>query len=152
MEPSGVQFVSRFPGSRDPADLAEPFRTNLHRFLDALQAAGAAVHVTATFRPAKRAYLMHSSFAIARAKVAPATIKPFDPSLVPEHDPNKGPLDIVWVHLDQHGNPDLDASRHAADQMVQAFGIVFGPAFPTRHSTGFAIDMNITWTGTLNIK
>jgi D-alanyl-D-alanine dipeptidase len=152
MEPSGVQFVGRFPGSHDPADLAEPFRTNALRFLAALQAAGAAVHISATFRPTKRAYLMHFSFAIARAKIAPASIPPFDPNSVPAHDPNKGPLDIAWVHLDGNGQPDLDASRHAAEAMVQAYGIAFGPAFPTKHSAGTAIDMTITWTGTLNIK
>jgi hypothetical protein len=152
MEPSGVQFVNRFLGSQDPADLAQPFRTNVERFLAALHDAGAAVHIRTTFRPAKRAYLMHFSFAIARAKFAPANVPPFDSHSVPDDDPNKGPLDIAWVHLDQNGKPDLDASRHAAEQMVLAYGIAFGPAFPTRHSARRAIDMTITWTGPLKIK
>jgi hypothetical protein len=46
--------------------------------------------------------------------------------------------------LDAHGNPDLVASRQVAAQMVTAYGIVFGPAFPTRHSARRAIDMTIT--------
>jgi hypothetical protein len=151
MELSGVQFVSRFPGSRDTADLAEPFRGDVERFLAALQAAGAAVHIQATFRPAKRAYLMHFAFAIARGVIAADKVPAFDPTLVPPDDENKGPLDINWVHPDEHGHPDLVASRQVAAQMVTAYGIVFGPAFPTRHSARRAIDMTITWAGALRI-
>ena len=151
MELSGVQFVARFPGSRDAADLVQPFRGNLERFLAALNAAGAAVHIQTTFRPAKRAYLMHFAFDIAKGKIAANKVPPFDPSVVPEDDPNKGPLDITWVHPDAHGQPDLAASRQVAAQMVTAYGIVFGPAFPTRHSARRAIDMTITWAGTLKI-
>jgi hypothetical protein len=151
MELSGVQFVSRFPGSRDTADLADPFRGDVERFLAALQQAGAAVHIQATFRPAKRAYLMHFAFLIAKGQIAADHVPAFDPAVVPEDDPNKGPLDIVWVHRDAHGNPDLAASRQVAAQMVTAYGIVFGPAFPTRHSARRAIDMTITWAGALKI-
>lgn len=151
MELSGVQFVSRFPGGQDTADLVEPFRGDVERFLAALRAAGAAVHIQTTFRPAKRAYLMHFAFAVAKGKVAADKVPAFDPSVVPEDDPNKGPLDIEWVHPDAHGNPDLKASRRVAAQMVTAYRIVFGPAFPTRHSARRAIDMTITWTGALKI-
>jgi len=151
MELSGVQFVSRFLGSRDTADLVEPFRGNVERFLAALQAASAAIHIQATFRPAKRAYLMHFAFAIAKGVIAADRVPAFDPSVVPEDDPNKGPLDINWVHPDEQGNPDLAASRQVAAQMVTAYGIVFGPAFPTRHSARRAIDMTITWAGPLKI-
>ena len=151
MELSGVQFVSRFPGSHATADLVEPFRTNVDRFLTALHSAGAAVHIQTTFRPAKRAYLMHFAFAIATGKIAADMVPPFDPSVVPADDPNKGSLDISWVHPDEHGNPDLNASRKVAAAMMTAYGIVFGPAFPTRHSARRAIDMTITWTGALNI-
>jgi hypothetical protein len=151
MELSGVQFVSRFPGSRDTAGLVQPFRGNVERFLAALHAAGAAVHIQTTFRPAKRAFLMHFAFAIAKGKIAPNKVPAFDPAVVPADDPNKGSLDIEWVHPDAHGQPDLAASRQVAAQMVTAYGIVFGPAFPTRHSARRAIDMTITWAGTLKI-
>ena len=74
MELSGVQFVARFPGSRDAADLVQPFRGNLERFLAALNAASAAVHIQTTFRPAKRAYLMHFAFDIAKGKKKYASV------------------------------------------------------------------------------
>ena len=151
MELSGVQFVARFPGSRDPADLVEPFRGNVVRFLAALHTAGAAVHIQTTFRPAKRADLMHFASAIAKGTISADNVPAFDPSVVPADDPNKGALDISWVHPDANGRPDLAASRQVAAQMVTAYGIVFGPAFPTRHSARRAIDMTITWTGALKI-
>jgi hypothetical protein len=151
MELSGVQFVNRFPGSHDAADLVQPFRANVERLLTALHTAGAAVHIQATFRPAKRAYLMHFAFAIAKGTLVANKVPAFDPSIVPADDPNKGALDISWVHPDAHGQPDLKASRQVAAQMVTAYGIVFGPAFPTRHSARRAIDMTITWSGPLKI-
>lgn len=151
MELSGVQFVPRFPGSRDTTALVEPFRSNVERFIAALQTAGAGLHIQTTFRPAKRAYLMHFAYAIAKGTIAADHVPAFDPSVVPADDPNKGSLDIDWVHRDEHGNPDLAASRQVAAQMVTAYGIVFGPAFPTRHSARRAIDMTITWGGALKI-
>jgi hypothetical protein len=151
MELSGVQFVGRFLGSQNTADLVQPFRGNVERFLAAMRIAGAAVHIQTTFRPAKRAYLMHFAFALAKGRIKADQVPPFDPSDVPTDDPNKGPLDIDWVHPDAHGNPDLIASRKVAAQMVAAYRIVFGPAFPTRHSARRAIDMSITWTGVLKI-
>lgn len=151
MEQSGVQFVSRFLGSQDTADLVQPFRGNVERFLSALRAAGAGVHIQTTFRPAKRAYLMHFAFDISKGKIAADKVPPFDPSVVPADDPNKGPLEIDWVHTNAQGKPDLAAARKVAGQMVAAYRIVFGPAFPTRHSARRAIDMSITWSGPLKI-
>lgn len=98
MELSGVQFVGRFLGSQDTADLVQPFRGNVERFLAALRAAGAAVHIQTTFRPAKRAYLMHFAFDIFKGRIKADQVPPFDPNDVPADDPNKGPLDIDWVH------------------------------------------------------
>ncbi|MCA1568193.1 MAG: peptidoglycan-binding domain-containing protein [Acidobacteria bacterium] len=151
MELSGVQFVGRFLGSRETAELVQPFRGNLERFLAALGAAGAAVHVTTTFRPAKRAYLMHHAFAISKGRIRADQVPPFDPAVVPADDPHKGPLDISWVHTDARGRRDFVASRKVATQMVAAYRIVFGPAFPTRHSARRAVDMSITWAGPLRI-
>ena len=55
------------------------------------------------------------------------------------------------VHTDSDGNPDLDASRSAAEQMVQAYGIRFKPVLDSRHILGLAIDMTITWQSDLTI-
>jgi hypothetical protein len=55
------------------------------------------------------------------------------------------------VHRDGSGNPDIIASRRAAEEMVAGFGIVFRPALTSRHTEGNAIDMMISWNGNLTI-
>jgi len=60
-------------------------------------------------------------------------------------------VDIQWLHLNAQGQPDLAASRSAAEQMVQGYGIVFKPALTSRHTEGKAIDMTITWQNSLLI-
>jgi hypothetical protein len=55
------------------------------------------------------------------------------------------------VHTDAGGNVNLAASRAAAEAMVNAYRIVYKPALESRHTQGKAIDMNITWSGTLRI-
>jgi hypothetical protein len=136
---SGIQWISQFPASKSTDDLVEPFRTNAGNFIAALQAAGVAVSVEDTFRPPERAFLMHYSFEIAR--------KNLDPGAVPA----RAGLDIQWVHTDAQGNPDPGASRSAAEQMVQGYGIVFEPVLVSRHTQGLAVDMTITWQGDLTI-
>ena len=150
MELSGVQFVGRFLVSQGTADLVQPFSGNVERFLAALNTAGAAVHIQTTFRPAKRAFLMHFAFAIAKGRIKVEQVPRFDPSVVPAAA-YKGPLDISWMHTNAEGTPDFAASRKVAAQMVAAYRIVFGPAFPTRHSARRAIDMSLTWTGPLKV-
>jgi hypothetical protein len=54
-------------------------------------------------------------------------------------------VDIEWVH------PDRASSVSAAQQMVAGYEIVFGPALTSRHTEGNAIDMDITWNGSLTI-
>jgi hypothetical protein len=124
---SGPGWARQFPTSKSTQDLAEPFRGNVERFLAALRLAGASVIIADTLRPPQRVYLMHWSYAIARQGV----------------DPHKAPalpgVDIEWVH------PDPAASRLAAEQMVEAYGIAFPPALASRHIEGKAIDMTITW-------
>jgi len=136
---SGQAWVSRFPTSRSVDDLAEPFRTSVRRFLAAVRAAGASATVADTLRPPERAYLMHFSFAIAR--------EDFDPALV---DPMPG-VDIQWVHPDSPIVPSRKASKDAAEQMVQGYQIAFKPVLKSRHTQALAIDMSITWAGTLVI-
>ena len=74
MEPSGPQWVNRFPTSKSTADLEQPFRAGVERFIAALTAAGANVAIEATRRPPERAYLMHFSFRIAREGLNPADV------------------------------------------------------------------------------
>jgi hypothetical protein len=137
-ELSGPDWVAQFPGSHDPNDCIEPFRTNLNRFLAALRAANASVRIAATFRPPARAFLMHHAWRIAHNE------DPRQVGVMPG-------IDIDWVHRDDAGHPDFPKSRSFASQMVSAYGIVRLPALRSRHTEGRAIDMNIKWNGTLTI-
>jgi hypothetical protein len=136
---SGPQWVNKYRGSIDPNDCVGDFRNNLKQFLKALQDAGVKVQISATLRPPERAYLMHHAYKIANNVEDPSNI-PRMPTLL-----------IDWVHRDEAGEPDLPASRSAASQMVTGFGIVAQPALVSRHTQGRAVDMDISWTGTLTI-
>ena len=139
-EPSGPQWVERFPGSRDPGDCVEPFRSSLQAFLAALGQAGASVQISATFRPLERAYLMHWSWDIA------------DNAVLPQDVPAMAGVPIAWLHTDPAGQPDVPKSRTAAKQMVSGFRLAARPALQSRHTEGRAVDMTIGWTGNLTIK
>ena len=120
-------------------DLAEPFRTNVKAFIQALEDAGATVSVTATKRAAKRAYLFHWSWKIALGKVKPSAAKPMVG------------VDIEWDHS------DLKASKAGAKEMVHGFGLAIppdsnvAPSLTSNHIAGNAIDMGITWTGNIQV-
>jgi hypothetical protein len=129
--------VARFPTSKSTDTLVEPFRSSINRFLAALNAGGARVAIEATLRPPERAYLMHYAFRIAREGFNPA-----------EADPKAG-VEIQWMHRDPQGNPDVPASRAAAERMVQGYGIVYRPATKSNHIAGKAIDMVVNWQGDL---
>jgi hypothetical protein len=139
MSRSGIQWVSQFPTSKSTDDLVEPFQANAKNFIAALQAAQASVTVADTLRPSERAYLMHFSFEIARKNLDPGAVPP------------RAAVDIQWTHTDAQGQPDLAASKAAAEQMVVGYGIVFEPVLESRHTQGLAIDMTITWTSDLTI-
>ena len=72
-ELSGKQWVSRFPGSADTADLVDPFRAGVDGFIAALKEAKAKVSIGATFRPRERMYLMHWCWQISKGTVAPSS-------------------------------------------------------------------------------
>lgn len=137
-ELSGLIWCNRFPGSSVTSTLRPDFRDSCNAFLAAIQAAGAHLSIGATYRPAERAYLMHWAHKIVR--------NGFDPAMVP---PMVG-VNIKWDH------PTLEASVEAADRMSGGFGITglaanTPPALLTLHMSGQAIDMSITWAGTLSI-
>lgn len=137
---SGADWVQQFPTSRDVADLASPFRENAGKFIDAMRVGGATVAISATYRPAERAYLMHYAYRIAREGLNPTTV------------PARNGVDIQWAHKKANGHVDLVASKNAAEDMVIAYGIVHRPALNSQHTRRLAVDMTISWTGTLSIK
>jgi hypothetical protein len=131
---SGKAWVARFPTSRSILDLKPPFISKMANFHNALIKAGAKVKINATLRPPERAYLMHWSF-----KIATGVIDPIQVPAMPG-------VDIIWSH------GDLEKSRSAAQEMVTGYGIAHPPALTSNHIRGLAIDMSITWSGTLKIK
>ena len=142
-EPSGRAWVARFPTSASVADCAQPFRDNLTAFLAALGAAGASVNIAATLRPRQRAYLMHWCWSNVKQKTDPRSIPPLDG------------VPIDWTHLDAQGNFDPIASVAAAEDMVEAYGMQglnVAPALQSNHISGTAVDMAISWNGSLTIN
>ncbi len=132
-ELSGGQWVARYPGRNSVSDLRQPFQAQFQRFYSALINASANVQMQAVFRPVQRAYLMRTAYDIANQ-----IIRPENAGALPG-------VDIQWVH------GTLQASIAAARAMVSGYGIVYRPAYPTKHSDGTAVDMTVSWNGTLNI-
>ena len=122
-----------YPNSGKLADLSSPFREKAMRFVEALRAAGAEVTVSATLRNRTRAHLMHYSWKVAHGSTAPAAV------------PAVAGCAIQWDH------GDSTRSKRGAQEMVDLFGIVFEPALTSLHIQGEAVDMNISWSGTLSI-
>jgi hypothetical protein len=120
-------------------DLAEPFKSNAKAFIKALTDAGASVRVTTTTRSKKRAYLFHWCWLIGLGKKKPSEAKAM---------PGVG---ILW----DHGN--AADSKKAAKEMIDGFGLATppkstdAPSLTSNHESGKAIDMNITWTGTIKV-
>jgi len=136
-ELSGRVWVSRFRGSASPDDLVPPFRDNVKRFLAALAEGGATYKISATFRPVQRQYLMYWAAEIANGDSTGQNIPPYPG------------VEIEWWH------GSVEASRRAAQEMVDAFGIGSNPvAKPERslHDESKAIDMKISWSGNLRIR
>jgi hypothetical protein len=136
---SGAAWVARFPTSTSTLDLVDPFKTKATDFVAALRKAGATVTISATLRPAQRAYLMHWSFRVAK--------QGYDPTKVPA----MAGVDIEWVHRDVKNQVDTAASKAAALEMVRGYGIVYRPALRSRHTEGKAIDMTIVWETSLTL-
>lgn len=137
---SGAPWVSRvFPTSNTVEVLEPEFRQSLEAFLAALKKAGATVVINATKRPPERAYIMHYAWEIAHGTA--------DPSSIPQIQG----VNIVWAHPDGSGGVDIAKSRAAADEMVRAFQIVALPSLSNSHTKGLAVDMDISWTGSLSI-
>jgi hypothetical protein len=125
MTPAGRAWVAQYPGSKSVEDLVEPFRRSVRRFLAELGARGCRVKISATRRPAERAWLMHVAWRIAEGEIAAEQ--------APAHDP---PIPILWT---------LEGAR----EMVAAYKLVHRPSLTSRHIQGRAIDMSVSgWSGT----
>jgi hypothetical protein len=140
--PSGAQWCAQFPGSKSLDDLAPPFGASVKAFIAALTDAGARVTVSATYRPPERAYLMHWCCRI--AGYHDKTGFHIDP---PSAATPMAGVDIDWMH-----RGDTAAAKSAAAAMVKGYDIAFPAVLVSRHTEKRAIDMTITWTGTLNAK
>ena len=117
--------------------------SDLTDFIAALRAAGAAVKVSATLRPPQRAYLMHWCWSIVKQNTDPRTIPPLDG------------VAVAWAHVDGQGGYDPIASVAAAQDMVEAYGMQglnVAPALQSNHISGTAVDMAISWNGSLTIN
>jgi hypothetical protein len=151
MSLSGPEWVKQFPTSSDVDDLDPTFAVKVRAFLDALVVAKARVRITATRRPPQRAYLMHYAWCIARQwhGTSPASV----PAFVPK-SPREPGVEITWLHRDSKGLPDFSASKRAAQAMVNGYQISrlhVPPALRSLHIEGKALDMAISWSGTLDV-
>jgi hypothetical protein len=129
---SGKAWEQQFPTSTSLCDLVPAFEKNVTRFIEAMKTAGIHVRIAATHRPKERAYLMHYCCKIADCQISPDKVPPMDG------------VDIDWVHCDSTGKMDLEASRAAAGEMMEAYVIQFPAALSSRHTQRRAIDMTIT--------
>jgi hypothetical protein len=98
---------------------------------------------------------MHYAGLIAGGQIDPRSVPKF-PGPTPQErsvGAYRGPdtVDICWAHTDQAGNYLAVESINAAKQMLAAYGLAHPAAYPSKHSLGKAIDMNISWTGTLRL-
>ncbi|MDQ2777782.1 MAG: hypothetical protein M3Y57_23145 [Acidobacteriota bacterium] len=141
---SGVYWVTwagaHAKNSASINDLVEPFKANAKAFIQALKDAEAQVDIGTTRRSDKRAYLFHWCWKIGlgKAKTSEATAM--------------AGVDIEWDH------GDAEKSKTGAKEMINGFGLAVppnstnAPALNSNHIQGKAIDMDITWTGTIKTK
>jgi hypothetical protein len=143
-ELSGPQWVGRYQGSNQTTELTPAFQKKVDRFISELRKAGANVSITATYRPPERAYLMHYAWKIAKENLDPQKVNPAH---------GKG-VQICWVHRDTDGNVDLEASKKAAEQMIDqtGFNMAHSATLTSNHSGRRAIDMTITWANDITVN
>lgn len=127
---------SKYPDSDSLADLSGTFKTNATNFINALKDAGAKVSVNSTLRDPTRAFLMHWAWKVAKGMVKADKV------------PSKSGVNIEWDHDDDK------ESQKAAQDMIgpSGFKMAYIAVLDSNHLTGQAVDMDISWSGTLKIK
>ena len=133
-EPSGPAWCARFPGSASPDDLLSDFRDRVLAFL-ADEGRGREAEHCRHLPPAP-------------ARLSDALVLPYrqfraGPLRGAPHGGRRHPVDA------QVG---VSASRAAARAMMNVYGIIFPAALVSRHTQRRAIDMTISWNGTLAIR
>lgn len=106
-------------------DLADPFKTNVGNFVNALEAAGATITIASTRRSKVRAWLMHHAWRVAHGEQPPTS------------DPHG--TGIKWDHGSRAKT--IAAAKEMSGR--SGFNIAFRPALNSIHIRGQAIDMNI---------
>ncbi len=143
---SSENWVKKYPASDKLADLDSAFGQGVTKFVNAIEKGGASVEILSTQWPAERAYMMHFAWLIAHEEIHPQQVPPIDEI---DFDTNvSATLDMIWWH----GN--LEDSQKAAEEMLEAFGIdelEEPPVLQSRHISGEAIDMRISWGGSLTL-
>jgi peptidoglycan hydrolase-like protein with peptidoglycan-binding domain len=146
---SGTHWCPYFPTSRDVADLSATFRPDVERFLTALRNAGATVGISATRRPRQRALLMNVAWRITHMNPTNGGhLTPQQANTFCENANVGGQtisIPINWVHS------SVDVSVTNAENMVNTYAMSANASLTSNHFDGNAIDMNVTWTGTLRI-
>lgn len=177
-ERCGPVWSERYQGQSNLHYLAPDFLPKIRDFIDALREANASVTITSGFRPDQRQYLMHWSWKIGREFCWRETIAPCDsffhpdqevhwyPPAAPVYDGSEAPPEIIWRWRSppylpvQIRNCIRNCSCHrweyweseaASSALASAFRTVYRPARNSRHCEGRAVDMNISWSGDLEI-
>ena len=134
-EVSGPQWCARFAPSTSLDDLVPDFGDRVRAFLSQLNRAGASVTIADTYRPVERAYLMHWCCMIGGSG----------------QDPARAPA-MKGVNIDWKHGGSIQKAREAARGMMAGYQIKLPAALVSRHTQRRAIDMTISWTGTLKIR
>lgn len=127
---SGQDWCGLYLQSKSLDDLAEPFKTNAKKFINAMRNAGISITINTTWRPNERSYLMYYSTAIARGQIAVDKIPPFPG------------VNIDWTHK---GN--TSEAVKAAKAMHQKYAIGNNPVGKpgsSNHNRKMAVDMTIS--------
>ncbi len=134
-EESGPQWCALYPASTSLDDLLPDFGDKVRAFLSQLTKAGATVTIADTYRPPERAYLMHWCCMVGSSGQDPDNV-----TAMPG-------VNIDWAH-----GGAIPVARDAAREMMSGYDIQFPAALESRHTQRRAVDMTISWNGTLNIQ
>lgn len=136
-ELSGAQWCARFPRSKSIATLQPKFQLAVSDFLWALENATAECLIANTYRPKEACYLMNSAWRVWKGRIKPEAV------------PEMPAVHIEWVHKTK------EESIIAAYEMCVGYRITRledAPALESNHTKGLAIDVSISWSGTLTVK